>query len=524
MGNPKEEELEEQQAPLLPQYSGDEKIYTPPSTASNSSESQPDLHTEAAIEDAREHDRLLTSAPPPGYRDHVRSPGCQRGDLNVDIKDDSPEESASCRQGAGRFRRWWRARRRCHRRENDERRERPCCVKIFVALKAVFIVWLCLWLVRWAAVRFIRRHHRHHHHSVGYHNYGFGCHSKSSREIVVRERESWIFGNYPLYDLLDLRTTTGSVYVTIVPQPAHQDDPTRPAKVSIRSRTGNVFVRFKMPDDAAVISDALATYDLEEPQPSLFKEVFFQDPAMNHHSWQSNSSLPPRPYEIDIQTRSGNVFAVLGFSTHASVTTRSGNISTHLTPLVFENTTFPQNRRCKRCDDVSITTRTRSGNVSLKVTEPSFIAPEKPEHIPEAQDNIPHSKMRIDTRSNSSSRQEKWNRILQALNKKPSHAELKPCSHSELRVNAYHISRNSANMAISYPRSWAGRVIATDFRHGNVVLRGEGLEVVRRSPHGFLATKKPTVGLDDKKSWWGSKGNMSVGLESRGLVEFDIRG
>lgn len=156
MGNPKEEELEEQQAPLLPQYSGDEKIYTPPSTASNSSESQPDLHTEAAIEDAREHDRLLTSAPPPGYRDHVRSPGCQRGDLNVDIKDDSPEESASCRQGAGRFRRWWRARRRCHRRENDERRERPCCVKIFVALKAVFIVWLCLWLVRWAAVRFIR--------------------------------------------------------------------------------------------------------------------------------------------------------------------------------------------------------------------------------------------------------------------------------------------------------------------------------------------------------------------------------
>ncbi|KAG5209643.1 hypothetical protein GTR04_5659 [Trichophyton interdigitale] len=82
MGNPKEEELEEQQAPLLPQYSGDsdtvmgdEKIYTPPSTASNSSEPQPDLHTEAAIEDAREHDRLLTSAPPPGYRDHVRSPG-----------------------------------------------------------------------------------------------------------------------------------------------------------------------------------------------------------------------------------------------------------------------------------------------------------------------------------------------------------------------------------------------------------------------------------------------------------------
>lgn len=170
MGNPKEEELEEQQAPLLPQYSddsdtvmGDEKIYTPPSTALNSGESQPDLHTEAAIEDARENDRLLASSPPPGYCDHVRSPGYSKGDLNVDIKadyavkeEDLPEESSSCRQGPGRFRRWWRARRRCHRRENGERRERPCCVKIFIALKAVLIVWLCLWLVRWAAVRFIR--------------------------------------------------------------------------------------------------------------------------------------------------------------------------------------------------------------------------------------------------------------------------------------------------------------------------------------------------------------------------------
>ncbi|EFE39640.1 conserved hypothetical protein [Trichophyton verrucosum HKI 0517] len=513
MGNPKEEELEEQQAPLLPQYSddsdtviGDEKIYTPPSTASNSGESQPDLHTEAAIEDARENDRLLASSLPPGYHDHVRSPGCLRGDLNVDIKDDyavkeenSPGESASTRQGPGRFRRWWRARRRCHRREDGGHRERSCCVKIFITLKAVLIVWLCLWLVRWATVRFIRRHHHHNHHSVGYHNYGFGCHSKSSREIVVRERESWIYGDYPLYDLLDLRTRTGSIYVTIVPQPAHQDDPTRPARISIRSRTGNVFVRFKMPDDATVISDALSTYDMEKPQPSLFKEVFFKDPAMNHHSWQSNSSsLPPRPYEIDIETRSGNVFAVLGFSTHASVTTRSGNINTHLTPLVFENTTFPHNRRCKRCDDISITTQTRSGNVSLKVTEPSFIiAPEKSEHTPEAQDNTPHPKIRIDTRSNSSSRQEKWNRILEALNKKPSHAE---------------------------PHSWAGHVVATDFRRGNVVLRGEGLEVVRRSRHGFLATKKPTVGRDDKKSWWGSEGNMSVGLESRGPVEFDVRG
>lgn len=170
MGNPKGEELEEQQAPLLPQYSddsdtvmGDEKIYTPPSTASNSGESQPGLHAETAIEYARENDRLLASSPPPGYRDHIRSPGCPRGDLNVDIKDDSavkkedsPEESASCRQGPGPFRRWWRARRRCHRREDGGRRERSCCVKIFIALKAVLVVWLCLWLVRWAAVRFIR--------------------------------------------------------------------------------------------------------------------------------------------------------------------------------------------------------------------------------------------------------------------------------------------------------------------------------------------------------------------------------
>ncbi|EFQ97983.1 hypothetical protein MGYG_01019 [Nannizzia gypsea CBS 118893] len=542
MGNPKEAELEEQQAPSLPQYCddsdtvmGDEKIYTPPSTASNSGESHPDLNEEVAVENARESDQLLPSSPP-GYRDHVSSPEYQHGDVKVDIKDDciikeedSPEEPTRRCRGLKRFRRWWRERRQCRRREIGEARERPCCVKIFIALKAALIVWLCLWLVRWATVSFIRRHHRHHHqHSVGYHNHGFGCHSISPREIIVREKETWIHGNYPLYDLLDLSTRSGSIYVTIDPQPAHPDDPTRPAKVSIRSRTGNVFVRFRMPNDDAVVSDALSTFVDAKSQPSLFKEVFLKDPALSHHPWQSNSSsIPPRPYEFNIETRNGNVFAVLGFSTHAAIKTQWGNINTHLTPLVFENTTFYKNTECKDCDDISITTHTRSGNVFLSVTEPSFIASEKPEHVPgDTASNAPNTKMRIDPRSPDTNIQKAWDRILKALNKTPDHSEVKACSHSELNVSAYHKSYNSGNMAISYPNSWAGRVLAMTSRRGNAVLRGKGLEVTGRSPDGrsALAAKKPTIGHDDKNSWWGSEGNMRVNLDAlRGSVEFDVR-
>ncbi|EEQ28077.1 hypothetical protein McanMca71_007043 [Microsporum canis] len=534
MGNPKEAKLEEQQAPLLPQYSddsdtiiGDEKIYTPPSTASNSGESQPNLHVEA-VEDSRENDRLLSS-PPPGYRD---TPRCQTGDVKVDIKDDSivkadvsPDVPGRRCRGRGRFCRWWKERCQRRRLENGQCRGRSCCMKMLVALKVVFIVWVSLWLVRWATVGFMRRHHRHHH---NYHNHddsGHGCHSNSSREIVVRERTGSIYGIYPLYDLLDLETRTGSVYVTVIPQPADPNDPLRPAKISIKSRSGNISVRFKMPAPAAAVDAASPKNELDsKAQLDMLKAAYLEEPAMNHASWQVASSLPPRPYEIDIQTRSGNIFAVVGFSTHASFSTRTGTISAHLTPLVFENTIL-KDSECKDCDDVSIRTHTRSGNVWLSVTEPSFIASEKRENAPEGTANAADGK-HLDTRKNHHNRPNKWDRILEALNRKPSIAEPKPCSRSGLKASSYHTSRWSGNMAISYPHSWAGNVLAKTRSPGHIFLRGDGLEVTDRSGKGkeLVGTKMPTVGRDDKMSWWGSEGNMDVSINvRRASVEFKVR-
>ncbi|KAK2841582.1 hypothetical protein FQN49_006115 [Arthroderma sp. PD_2] len=539
MANPKEAELEGQRDPLLPRYFddsdtvvGDEKIYTPPSTASNSGESQPDHHVEA-YEDSHEQDHLLPHSPPPEYRDQSHTPRCQNGDVKVDIKDDfvvqgdnEPGEPEGHCHGRGRLCRWWKKRRDARRRENGQCRGRSCCMKMLVILKVTLIVWLTLWVVRWATVGFMRRHHRHHHQHP---NDDYGCHSNSSREIVVRERSGSIYGIYPLHDLLDLRTNSGSVFVTIVPQPADPNDPLRPAKISIRSRTGNVFVRFKMPAPAASV-------DIANPPPNygfngkthidLMKAAYLEKPAMSHSSWKSAPALQPRPYEVDIQTKSGNVFAVVGFSTHASISTHSGSISAHLTPLIFENTVFPNAQKCKYCDDISIRTNTRSGNVWVSVTEPSFIASSEPEQPSKDEVDSILSNKRLDTRRNRHNRPSKWDRILEALNKKPDHGGFITCAQPELKANAYHSSRCSGNMAVSYPHSWAGKVTARSRKPGNVVLQGEGLHVIDSSRGGkkLVATKKPTTGRDDKMSWWGSEGNMGVFVNGRkASVGFNVR-
>ncbi len=61
----------------------------------------------------------------------------------------------------------------------------------------------------------------------------------SPREIRVHETTNAIHGSYPLYDLLELITATGQIYVTIEPKAGNKT-----AVVNIKSKTGAIYVRF----------------------------------------------------------------------------------------------------------------------------------------------------------------------------------------------------------------------------------------------------------------------------------------
>ncbi|KAF7510660.1 hypothetical protein GJ744_006272 [Endocarpon pusillum] len=61
----------------------------------------------------------------------------------------------------------------------------------------------------------------------------------SPREIRVHETTNTIHGSYPLYDLLELTTTTGQIHATIEPKAGNKT-----AVVNIRSTTGAIYVRF----------------------------------------------------------------------------------------------------------------------------------------------------------------------------------------------------------------------------------------------------------------------------------------
>lgn len=72
-------------------------------------------------------------------------------------------------------------------------------------------------------------------------------------------------------------------------------------------------------------------------------------------------------------------------------------------------------------------------------------------------------------------------------------------------------------MHIAYPRVWAGDVHAVARGGGRICLDGKGLQVYKQGGQ-FADGFKEADGDDDddRRVWWGSRGDMNVSLAAEG--------
>ncbi|OAX77846.1 hypothetical protein ACJ72_07850 [Emergomyces africanus] len=324
------------------------------------------------------------------------------------------------------------------------------------------------------------------------------------RDISVNTTTNSIVGKFPLYDSLTLTTVTGSIAVVVDPQPAHPEQPDKPARVSIRTESGSISVAFRLPGVQPALNDASSFTQLQTLYHSEKPSAQSKDNNKNNNL---HAFLTPRAYEVEIHTSSGSISGQIAFSSLLNISTLSGSISANLIPLVFlpyedeepphdphepyhppghGRDSIPAHRA-----NISIVTSTETGSTHLSLSEPFF--PPPPEQPAKKATNKPGP---------------------------PQQGKHIPRS-----ITAHHIARGSGSLAVVYPPSWAGRVHAASSGKGRVRLGGEGLQV--RPGNETLAdgVRYPDPEDEWDAPWWGASGLMNVTIVSNGgMVDFFARG
>ncbi|KAK2738181.1 hypothetical protein FQN57_007156 [Myotisia sp. PD_48] len=495
--------------------SGD-TIYTPSYSTSTSGDTESVVLLEDQ-ENSRETEGLLSKSGiqfPPGYHDEFPVPAYSAGDAKVDMptsglqlggaEQDTEQPCRTKRRGCcGRMRRG----RGCG--ENEKRAQgQTCCQKFIRGLKMFGIIWLTLWVFMWSTSLIKRKFHGNSYGGCG----GWKPHSNAERQIIIKEHGKSVDGHFPLFDLLAIKTSSGSISVVVHPQPADPKNPYEPARLRLKSSSGTISVEFAMPsgdDDGK--SNGKGTYlDSEEAIVSKSSPRGHHDdrhashpyPPHNPAMWPSSpSTLPPRPYEIEIQTKSGSINAKVGFTTRAKFSSTSGSINTVLTPFIFSDPAIYQPRGChgSTCSNVDIQTSIRSGNLFLKLVEPMFFNESSTLNIDSKQaDRYSHSRFG-------------WSSKMSPPRKGDDDRSF------ELKATASHKDRGSGPVSFVYPHSWAGVVRAGNWGSGPVSLKGYGLDVDAGRHRGeVFGKKKATTKPGEKGYWWGSSGDMEVEIRGGG--------
>lgn len=323
------------------------------------------------------------------------------------------------------------------------------------------------------------------------------------REIVLNKGSQAVVGRYPLYDLLHIKTTSGSVSILVDPQPADPKKPDEPARLIIETEAGAVSVAFL---ESKV--DTMATF--ENGDTRKVSDVIDLDYLKTSGATsisQIQGPIPYRPYQVEIRTQSGDITGEVLFTSSAHLETQSGRIAAHFTPVLSHD------------HDESVvvhavlTTHTESGAQDISLAEPLVI------------DDEDSSRMYY-----------------------PVGAGLASSS----TTAASHTSQ-SGNIVAKYPRSWAGRIEAST-SSGWIAIGGRGLNVTEEGKGHAVGVKAPEhdnhaahhhhhhhddgdYGDDDDEmmmmmakrkkdlEWWGSRGDMSVNLESTGSgsIQFYVK-
>lgn len=147
---------------------------------------------------------------------------------------------------------------------------------------------------------------------------------RSSRELYIHETSNSVSGTYALYDLLSIRTLSGSVSINVEPKEADPDHPSRPARLVVSSTSGSVRIQF--------------------PSSSL------------------SDGIPSREYQISVETMSGTITGTYVHGSKTELGTKSGSISCDILPV------YPNDGH----DDYEsqLATSTFSGSTRLNVLNP----------------------------------------------------------------------------------------------------------------------------------------------------------
>jgi hypothetical protein len=149
-----------------------------------------------------------------------------------------------------------------------------------------------------------------------------------SREFRQHETHRSISGTYPLYDLLDLKTLSGSISVTIVPHPGNV-----PAVLRLSSTSGSIRIKI----DKSYLNAA---------------EIATHQHALN------------RTFDTQISSISGSVGGsiLVGGGGQTTVTARSGSLDLAIYPVNVDNGS----------KESTLSTSTASGSSHVKVHDPVF--------------------------------------------------------------------------------------------------------------------------------------------------------
>ena len=159
-----------------------------------------------------------------------------------------------------------------------------------------------------------------------------------SRQIIRKETSHSITGSFPLYDLLDLSTRSGSISITVIPHPvAPGAHPNTPAVLRLSASSGSVLVRI---DDKYL-------------------------KGLGKHG-HGDGGARERVFETYIRTKSGSVTGKILQSAggRTQIQARSGSVFVDVIPVNLGPTS----------NESTIETVTSSGSTNLRLLSPPLDA------------------------------------------------------------------------------------------------------------------------------------------------------
>lgn len=314
-----------------------------------------------------------------------------------------------------------------------------------------------------------------------------------TRFVEVKTMSAAIAGSWPLADYLGLETISGAIEAGVWPKPALPDKP-RPAILYARSTSGPITVHEPVAEAAAMFAVSQQQQKTPSPLPQA-EDGIDSSPTGDDNAISTlpaaESFIPPRQYGVDLFTMSGAVSGSLAFGYSAKVHTTSGHVTLTLLPVLDQAQAAAAPAQRGSLVETSTTSGTTGITVMDALWQDTAAGTYVPAPVVVADDDVdadvdvaanqtslpppgaavtmPNT---IHTRRDDDADADAALRLLldsrQNQNNNPA-----------LRVLSARHTATSANLYLTYPRSWEG-AIDCDSVSGKIDVGGRGVQVVKR--------------------------------------------